>query len=384
MAQQGIVQARVKWLSLQEFTDLVSKVQIAIREFNKSNGNFENEAISFIEKVDQESSSREFFLEMIDRRLKKLKTIDSSGLVAWFNGNRVSLEQIAEKIRSRQSSNLSLHQLSKEATEGIVSLNVLLKVPTTDLSTMHLKELVRVKRAMVELRSYLSNKRERSDDQIDVVSSSSSVDMELYYRLLLDVRTSLDATSALPVDNKTTSIWKALEPKWSEILASLQKWLHHASKLISPVARNNALVVSNLLEIVIESARTSTSSQDAADNRKVEVSTLLTTQKKKLSAGDSPAAAAGEMIPYCDIASRIGGNESSISLGIHLTDLLELRAAVLLATVQNILESVHPEFRKKRLDSDAARKHDFSQGSTEESIPAALRIGRSYGVGRTS
>jgi hypothetical protein len=199
---------------------LHSRVNSAICQYNNSTDQSE-QAKQFILKVDEVSSSRNEFFDNVEKRLSKLLDPNRQ-LLDWFVQKKASLEFIIAKIKSKEASDRDYTQkFSAEVREGLQCMEKLIGLNTDDLSSLHIGDIMKIKRTINELRAESSNVKSASVTSVDTTngttnpSSTSTTQIQrpvqqqqsgsifaedFFYLVLHDIRTKLkvhgDSTSA--------------------------------------------------------------------------------------------------------------------------------------------------------------------------------------------
>jgi hypothetical protein len=151
---------------------LHSRVNSAICQYNNSTDQSE-QAKQFILKVDEVSNSRNEFFDNVEKRLSKLLDPNRQ-LLDWFVQKKSSLEFIIAKIKSKEASDRDYTQkFSAEVREGLQCMEKLIGLNTDDLSSLHIGDIMKIKRTINELRAESSNVKSASASSTSADTSSN-------------------------------------------------------------------------------------------------------------------------------------------------------------------------------------------------------------------
>eukprot|EP01038_Epipyxis_sp_PR26KG_P003975 gene3975-5695_t len=157
-----------------EYNELLNRVKSAIDSYNivknnqqssQLNYNTENDAISFVQKIDEITTNRSDFFDLINKKLSKIESMDrpvsNASLIEWFDSKKSALEQILVKIRSRIKNDVEfLKKLSQSTVEGIDCLEQLLNTNSNRVYTDSEKALLisKVRKSINDLKNAMPNK----------------------------------------------------------------------------------------------------------------------------------------------------------------------------------------------------------------------------------
>ena len=168
--------AKLKNINPMDYAMLLSRINTAICQFNNSSDQTE-QAQQFIAKVDEISSSRSQFFDNIEKRLSKLLDPNQT-LINWFISKRGTLEVVLNKIKVRKEADPDyLKKYSNEFSEGLELTEKLLAMGDEDLSSLHIGDILKIKKSILELRSTAestSSSRSTAATSESVASSGST------------------------------------------------------------------------------------------------------------------------------------------------------------------------------------------------------------------
>lgn len=151
--------ANSKLVTDEEYKFILDKVNRVICQFSNSTDKT-SEAVVFLTRVEEKCSSRTEFLQLIDQRLQMLTNTDKSQeYIDWFKARRSSLAAFLQGIKDKliQDSNY-LSKYSPAFTKGVQCLDRLLKLDVESIGHVHMVDLSRVRKAVLEMKSEIDAK----------------------------------------------------------------------------------------------------------------------------------------------------------------------------------------------------------------------------------
>lgn len=194
--------SRSKFVSDAEYHVILSKVNQVICQFSKSVDK-SSDAILFMTRIEEKCTSREEFMNVIEKRLDLLSNPNKSQeYVDWFVSKRSSLVTLLQNIKEKLVGDPGyLNKYTPSFAKGMQCLDKLLKMNIEEIGHNQMVDLTRIQKAMYELKGGLNQKPKSPE------AKKPPADPAHLYLTLLEVINTINALGIVSDEEKRTTLY---------------------------------------------------------------------------------------------------------------------------------------------------------------------------------
>lgn len=180
--------SRSKFVSDAEYQVILTKVNQVICQFSKSTDK-SSDAIVFMTRIEEKCTSRDEFLNVIEKRLDLLSNPNKSQeYIEWFKSKRSSLVTLLQNIKEKLTADPGyLSKYSPSFAKGMQCLDKLLKMNVEEIGHNQMVDLTRIQKAMYELKGGVNQKAKSPEKK------KAPADPTLLYVSLLEMVSIMNA-----------------------------------------------------------------------------------------------------------------------------------------------------------------------------------------------